>query len=75
MNSYKEIEDMEIDLLLETHLWSHKTRQDLSVFMQSALEGRQTHSRKIFALILDRMSAYYAQKSDKFENLPSAVST
>jgi len=57
---------MQVDLLLDSFLWSEKPRSDLESLMQSALRGEKSHSRDILSLIFARMSLSYAQKSARF---------
>jgi hypothetical protein len=62
--------EMQIDLLLESLVYSEKTRRDLDTFIQESLDGKHAHARGVLALVVSRLSARYAlrcdpQKSDK----------
>jgi len=64
---------MEMELLLEDHLWSYNTRKELTSFLQSALRGDHAYAHNILTQIFERTSLGYAEKSTRFEKSPPAA--
>ena len=62
---------MQVDLLLNSFLWSPETRADLDAFMKSALLGEKAHAHGVLSLILNRQSISCARQSSKFQEYPA----
>jgi len=64
---------MEMELLLENHLWSYNTRKELTSFLQSALRGDHAHAHGVLTQIFEKTSLGYAEKSAYVERQPPAA--
>jgi len=55
MYRYKEIREMQVDLLVDSFLKSKKTSSDLEDLMKSALSGKHAHAHGVLQHIFPRL--------------------
>jgi len=58
---------MQVDILLNSFLWSPEIRAGLDAFMQSALLGEKIHAHDVLSLIFNRQSINYVRQSSRFQ--------